>query len=65
MDYEHKSRNKKSDKAKRNFDLTGGMSQAHVRRSEALAEARLFGNSGAPKSEPEKVKGKDKGKGKR
>jgi hypothetical protein len=38
MDDPKVKRNKKSDKAKRNFDLTGGKSSKHVRLQEALRE---------------------------
>jgi len=41
MDYEHKDRKKKGDKAKRNFELNGGKTKAHVRRAEALAETKV------------------------
>jgi len=33
-------RNKKTDKEKRNFELTGGLSQKHVRLREALMEQK-------------------------
>ena len=35
-------RSKKSDKAKKTFDLTGGLSKKHVRIAEALAEKRAL-----------------------
>jgi hypothetical protein len=40
-------RNKKADKAKKNFEMTGGLSQKHVRLREALLEQK-----GAPPSAP-------------
>ena len=41
MDYEPKTkRDKKSDKAKRNFEKNGGFSQKHIRLAEAVAEAK-------------------------
>jgi len=45
-------RSKKSDKAKRTYDLTGGLSQKHVRIAEALAER----NTGKAKPKTEKKK---------
>jgi len=35
-------RNKKSDKAKKNFEKTGGLSQKHVRMQEALSGKSTF-----------------------
>ena len=41
MDYDLKTkREKKSDKAKKNFERNGGFSQKHVRLVEAAAEAQ-------------------------
>lgn len=40
MDNPIVKRNKKSDKAKRNFDLTGGKSAKHIRIQEALQEKK-------------------------
>ena len=45
-------RSKKSDKAKRTHELTGGLSQKHVRLAEALAE-RTKGKA-KPKTEKKK-----------
>ena len=43
-------RNKKSDKAKRNFDLTGGKTAKHVRKVEELQEKNRVkaGGNGKP-----------------
>jgi hypothetical protein len=45
-------RSKKSDKAKRTYELTGGLSQKHVRLAEALVER----NAGKAKPKTEKKK---------
>lgn len=41
MDTPNAKRNKKSDKAKRNFDYNGANSQKHVRSYEALIEKKV------------------------
>ncbi len=53
MDYKEPKthRNKKSDKAQRNFDLHGTNSAKHVRQMEALMEKRA---QEQPKSKPKK-----------
>lgn len=45
-------RSKKSDKAKRTHELTGGLSQKHVRLAEALAEKNA--SKAKPKTEKKK-----------
>jgi hypothetical protein len=40
MDEPKVKRNKKSDKAKKNFELTGGKSSRHIRLQEALQEKK-------------------------
>ena len=40
MDAPNPTRAKKSDKAKKNFEKTGGFSQKHVRAMEALREKK-------------------------
>jgi hypothetical protein len=41
MDGPDAKRNKKSDKAKKNWEKTGGLSQKHVRAMEALREKKV------------------------
>jgi len=40
MDQIYEKHNKKKDKAKKNFDLNGGLSAKHVRLQEALLERK-------------------------
>ena len=42
-------RMKKSDKAKRNFEITGGLSKKHIRMTEQLLEKRLADTKRGPK----------------
>jgi hypothetical protein len=41
MDEENYKRQKKSDKAKRKMELTGGLSNKHIRLKEALEEQKI------------------------
>jgi hypothetical protein len=50
MDPPNAKRNKKSDKAKRNFAINGAKSQKHVRAYEALVEKKVP----PPKTHPER-----------